>query len=186
MAKGAQKQAQKLFGNEADFTGVERGRGKDDRSQIFPFLTNELDNPQGFGKDALSQMLTQGGEAVSGATGAAGEAANLNASRTGNTAAVPGIIDSTARNAMRQQSNNALDVNIQDAMLKQKQQQAGATGLEGLYGADISSALKSMGLENDTLGEWTKADQATQDAFNNWGKLAIGGSLAGASIQRGG
>lgn len=183
MAKGASNQAQNLFGSEGATSNALTKAGTADRSSIFPFLTNELEDPQGYGQTAVDQMLTQGGQAVSGATGAASEAANLGASRTGNTAAIPGIIDATARNAMKQQSNNALGVDIQNAQLKQKQQQEAASGLEGLYDEDTNAALKAMGLQNDTLGQWTNADKASQSALQGWTQLAEQGALTGAKIN---
>ena len=144
-----------------------------DRSTLFPFLGSELNNPQGFGSDAVAKMLTQGGEAVSEATGAANEAAQLQASRTGNSAAVPGIIDSTARSAMKQQSDNALNVNIKNAMLKNEQQQDAAKALQGIYGEDVGGALKAMGLQNESLGENAAASKAADDAELGWGKLGL-------------
>lgn len=182
MAKGASKQAQNLFGREGAAAGNLGARGTTDYNSIFPFLTGEMTNPQGFGTTALDQMLTQGGEAVSGATGAASEAANLNASRTGNTAAVPGIIDATARNAMKQQSDNALNVNIKNALLKNEQQQAGARGLEGLYGEDLSAALKATGLENETLGEWTGADKAKTNPLSILGMFENNANTAAKAM----
>lgn len=181
MAKGASQAAHAQIGKEGVYGSGQQANQTADRSQLFPFLQNEVTNPQGFGTDTVNQMLTQGGEAVSGATGAASEAANLNASRTGNTAAVPGIIDATARNAMKQQSGNALDVNIQNAMLKQKQQQAGASGLSGLYGEDQNAALKAMGLQNQSIDEWTKASNTNfGDEF-----LSNLGSTLGKSVGSG-
>jgi len=152
-----------------------------DRSTLFPFLGSELNNPQGFGSDAVAKMLTQGGEAVSGATGAANESAQLQASRTGNSAAVPGIIDSTARSAMKQQSDNALNVNIKNAMLKNEQQQDAAKALQGIYGEDVGGALKAMGLQNESLGENAAASKAADDAELGWGKLGLQ-AAAGAAL----
>ena len=182
MAKGAAHRAADQYGAEGAFRDQYNKQNLADRSTIEPFLTNELTNPQGYGADTIAQMLTQGGQAVSGATGAASEAAGLNASRTGNSAAVPGIIDATARNAMKQQSDNALNVNINNAMLKQKQQQAGAAGLENMYGEDQNAVLKSMGLQNESLGQWTNADKATQDALQGWEKAAQQVAVTGAMI----
>jgi hypothetical protein len=141
------------------------------QSAELPFLQNELNNPQGFGQQTLNQIQTQGGQATAGATGAADEAALLNASRTGNTAAVPGVIDQTARNAMKQQSNNVLSSDLANAQLKQEQQQEGSAGLEKMFGTDVSAALQSLGLSNSAIGEWTGADNATQNADLGWGKL---------------
>ena len=174
MAKAEKKLALDQYGREGAFADTLNKRGAGDYSTIDPFLTNELTNPKGFGADTIAQMLTQGGEAVSGATGAAKEAATLNASRTGNAAAIPGIIDATARNAMKQGSDNALNVNIKNALLKNEQQQDAAKGLEGLYGEDVGSALKAMGLQNESLGEGTNASNAANQAKLGWYKAITG------------
>jgi hypothetical protein len=118
-------------------------------------------------------MQTQGGQAVAGATGSGDEAARLNASRTGNTAAVPGVIDQTARNAMKQQSSNVLGTDVANAELKQQQQQEGVSGLEKMYGTDVSAALQALGLSNQAIGEWTGADTSTGNEMQNIAKDAI-------------
>ena len=153
-----------------------------DRSTLFPFLGSELNNPQGFGSDAVAKMLTQGGEAVSGATGAANESAQLQASRTGNSAAVPGIIDSTARSAMKQQSDNALNVNIKNAMLKNEQQQDAAKALQGIYGEDVGGALKAMGLQNESLGENVQASKAADSVPIEWYQAASSNAAKAAEM----
>src|SRR6185437_8996436 len=182
MAKGAKKLALDQYGKEGGAADNLGKRSASDYGAVQPFLQNELIHPEGFGSDAISQMLTQGGQAVSGATGAANEAATLNASRTGNAAAVPGVISQTARNAMKQQSDNALNVNIKDAMLKQQQQQDAAKGLEGLYGEDVAAAMKAMGLQNESLGNNVNASKAVTDVELGWEKAAQQGATTGAMI----
>jgi hypothetical protein len=166
VAKGASTAAQSATGQGKQLEGLYTNEATGLGNEITPFLQNELNNPQGYGAQTLSQMQTAGGQAVSGATGAAGEQAQLQASRTGNPAATAGVIDATARNAMTQQSNNALNINQQNALLKQKQQQAGASGLESLYGQDVNAGLKSLGLEDESINAWTGADKA-----NPWAQV---------------
>lgn len=173
MSKGSSKAAQDQVGVDSGFATGSANRGTGDRSTILPFLTNEINNPTGYDPQTLSAMQTQGGQAVAGSVGQSGEAASLLGSRTGNTAATPGIIDSTARAGMSQQSNNALSILANNAQLKQKQQQAGAEGMEGLYQTDTGNALKALGLSTDSINAWTKANEGTQSAEQGWGKLGI-------------
>jgi len=182
MAKGEKKQALNQFGVEGGYADQMKKNQGADRGQLFPFLSNELYNPEGFGSDTVAKMLTQGGEAVSGATGAANEQSLLNASRTGNSAAVPGIIGSTARSAMKQQSDNALNVDIKDAMLKEQQKQDAARQIQGLYGEDVGAALKGMGLQNESLNAGTEASKAVTDSELGWLKAAQEGAATGAMI----
>lgn len=185
MGKGTSQAAQKQLGVDNGFATASSGRGAGDRSTVLPFLTNEINNPTGYDPQTLSAMQTQGGQAVAGSVGQAGEAASLLGSRTGNTAATPGIIDSTARAGMSQQSNNALSILANNAQLKQKQQQAGAEGMEGLYQADTGNALKALGLSDESLGQWTNADNATSNTIKNGFSdvgTAVGSAAKAAAI----
>lgn len=185
MGKGASQAAQKELGQDNGFADASAGRGTGDRSTVLPFLTNEINNPQGYDPTTLSAMQTQGGQATAAGVGGASQAASLLGSRTGNTAATPGIIDSTARAGMSQQSNNALSILNNNAQLKQQQQQAGAEGMEGLYKTDTGNALQALGLADQSLGQWTNADNATsqtiKNGFDDFGTVAKAG-LGAASL----
>jgi hypothetical protein len=184
VAKGASKASETNYGIGQSYSEGYQGQGGQIASAELPFLQNELTNPQGFGQSTVNQMITQGGQATAGATGAAKEAALLNASRTGNTAAVPGVIDNTTRSAMQQQSNNVLNTNLANANLKQQQQQEGVSGLESMYGTDVSAALQSLGLSNQAIGEWTSADklgaEEWQDLEQDANQIAEEGATHGA------
>lgn len=170
MSKGSATAAKNQVGVNNAYASSFNKSGIQDRSTLEPFLQGEVTNPTGYGQDTVNQMLTQGGEAVSGATGAADEKAGLLASRTGNTAALPGLIGSNARDAMRQNSDNALTVAINNAKLKQQQQQAGAAGLGGLYGEDTKGVLSSLGLANDSINAWTKGREGVSQTVQDYGK----------------
>jgi hypothetical protein len=160
-----------------------QGQGGQIASAELPFLQNELTNPQGMGQQALSQTQTQAGQATAGALGAGKEAATLNASRTGNTAAVPGVIDATTRQAMQQQSNNALQTNLENDQLKQQQQQAGSAGLEKMYGTDVTAALGALGLSNQAIGEWNQAKQVQNQGDLGFLSAANQGAQTGNAIN---
>jgi hypothetical protein len=182
MSKGSSTAAQTNQGIARNYSEGYQGQGGQIASTELPFLQNELTNPQGFGQQDLSQMQTQGGQATAGALGAGKEAATLNASRTGNTAAVPGVIDATTRNAMQQQSNNVLNTDMANEQLKQQQQQEGSQGLEKMYGTDVSAALQALGLSNNAIQDWTGAQSAVQNADLGWYNAANQGALTGAKI----
>lgn len=145
-------------------TGATWGNNYNTQSQqtlgeVQPFLQNELTNPTGLGTSTVDQMKTQAGESAAGATGQAKEAAILNASRTGNTAAVPGIIDAAARSSQAGETSAANNVDIQNSLLKNQQQQSGAAGLEGIYGKEQAAALQSLGLSNTAAQNEETAQQ---------------------------
>jgi len=181
VSKGSANAGKTNYGIGQSYSEGYQGQGGDIASAELPFLQNELTNPQGFGAQTTSQMQTQGGQAVAGATGAAKEAADLNASRTGNTAAIPGVIDANARAAMAQQSNNVLDIAQKNALLKQQQQQEGSEGLEKMYGTDVTAALQSLGLSDQAIGDWTGG----KNVSNNFGEEYLLGASGFGAQQKG-
>jgi phosphoribosylaminoimidazole (AIR) synthetase len=96
--------------------------------------------------------------------------------RTGNTAAIPGLIHSTQQTGMANQSNNALNLMIQNAMQKQTQQQSAAGQLAGLFGTDTKASNDAFSGANDALGTKLKADEAAQQASMS-GIQSMGGLL---------
>ena len=126
---------------------------------VNPFLTNEMTNPQGFGQQTVNAMKTEGGQIAAGAAGQGKEGAILEAARTGNTAALPSIIDAAARNSMTGETNAALGTDLANAKLKQEQQQAGAAGEMGIYDTSTARALSSLGLSNQAAAQEQQALQ---------------------------
>lgn len=179
-AKGTDKQ------NAA--TGQEWGsqynqEGQDTLGAVSPFLKNEMTDPTGLGPQTVAEMKTQGGQIASGGVGAATEAANLRASRTGNTAATSGIIDAAARAGMGTESGVASGVDIENAKLKEQQRQAGAGGLESLYGKETANALSSLGLSNQAAANEQTAQQGNfSDVMSVANAVASPGPLAAFGI----
>jgi hypothetical protein len=181
VAKGAAQEAETNQGIGRSYSQGYQGEGGTIAGEELPFLQNELTNPQGIGQPALSQTQTQAGQATAGALGSAKESATLNASRTGNTAAVPGVIDQATRDAMRQQSSNVLSTNLQNDVLKQQQRQDASTGLEKMYGTDVDAALQALGLSTSAINAQTAADAETNSAIQGY----IGDAEKGASMVPG-
>jgi FlaG/FlaF family flagellin (archaellin) len=136
------------YGSEADTIG----------STLVPTLKGDVTHPQGFNPTDVNNMLVAGEEGAGGATGAITGQANLEAARTHNTGALSGVLDEATREKTRALSSNALNVQNQNAMLKEKQRQAGITGLEGLYGEDVNANLKAQSLVPEDIDAWAKAN----------------------------
>jgi hypothetical protein len=147
--------------------GTLMGEGQQEQGEVLPFLNQEVTNPQGFGQPTMNAITTQTGQAVSGATSAADQSAKLQAARTGNPAAQSAIIANAARTGQNAQSGANLETNIQNAELKQKQQQAGAAGIESLTGLDTNAALGDLGLSNNAIGEWSGANKSAGNLWSN-------------------
>jgi hypothetical protein len=170
VGKGVKKDALANSGKANNLSDQFNTQGKTSYNELFPFLSGEITNPQGFGDDTVSKMLTEGAQTVGGEVGAAGEKANLLASRTGNTAALPAIIGDVARSGMKQQSDNALGIAIANAQQKEKQRQAGAAGVGSMYDQQTTDALKALGLSNESLDV---ANHASPSAWQQAGQLAL-------------
>lgn len=145
------------------------------------FFQNELNNPQGFSPQELAAMLTASSQSVGGSNASAVGGGNQLAARTGNQAGLATSLDNANRQNAKILSGNALDVQGQNALLKEKQQQGGAAGLASLYGTNIGSSLKALGLSNDAIQAWTAADQETMGAIE--GPIEAGMSAAGSAAS---
>jgi len=157
--KKATKAAQSAATTAAD-TGAKYGSSADTvSSTLVPELTREATHPTGFNPTDVNNMLVAGEEGAGGATGSITGEANLEAARTHNTGALSGVLDEAARTKARALSSNALNVQNQNALLKEKQRQSGLSGLEGLYGEDVNAGLKAQGLVPEDINAWTNASK---------------------------
>lgn len=127
------------------------GQSQGISSLLSPYYSNMVTDPQGLGATALTQQLTQAGQGAGGAAGAAKQRAIDIGARTGNTAAIPGIISSANKTGMTNMSDITNNLALKNTMLKQQQQQQGAAGLSSLFGQDLGGSTKFGSLANDAL-----------------------------------
>lgn len=177
MNKFGTKQAQANSGTATGLENTYAGDATATQNEILPFLNQEVTNPQGFGVTGTNEMLTAGGQATSGALGAADEEAKLRASRMGNPSSSASILDAASRSAMKQQSSNALGVDTANLKEKLARQQAGASGISALSSADTKAALDALGLNNQSVQDWTGAYNATNPLNMITGILGNVGTL---------
>ena len=146
-------------------------------STLVPTLTQEATNPTGFTPTQLNNQLVAGEQGAGGATSGITGTAGLNAMRTRNSGALSSVFDAAARRQGQTLSQNALNVQNQNAMLQQKKQQEGLSGLEGLYGTDVGAQLKAMGIVPDDINAEVNASKS------GWMQNLEGGisALSGAS-----
>ena len=142
------------------------------------FFTNEMYNPQGFGPQTLTQMMTQAGQSTAGALGAAKKTGMDMASRTGNLSAIPQVEDSAGKAAIDQMSNSTNSINLQNAMEKMSQQQSGVSGLTGLY-KDLSGQANSY-LQDSIEAQSDRAKAMQEEHADKMSDISTGVSLAGA------
>jgi len=148
------------------------------QSTLLPFFNQEMLNPQGFNPQTMGEMNTVGGQVASGQVGQAAQAAKLAGARTGNLAGTNAAIDQAAREGMKSQSGNALDVNLENQKLKTAQQQAGVSGLSGLSNEDLQAALNSINAASGASNAWSSANTSAWGPFNQ-----IFGDITGGLAQ---
>ncbi len=175
--KGGTEQAQQNINTADKLSSGYATQEQGIQNQLLPFLTAETTNPQGFGQQGTNELLSSGGQEVSGAVGAGDEAAKLRASRLGNPSSSGSIIDAVARSGMAQQSDNALGINTENLGEKLKQQQAGATGIADIGGHDLQAALSSLGMSNDAVSDYIKASAANNPLNTLNGVLQAAGGI---------
>jgi hypothetical protein len=153
-------------------------------SLLVPELTKEAYHPTGFNPQDLNAMLVAGEQGAGGANAAIAGEAGLRGARSRNTGSLSAILDEASRGKTRQLSENALNVQGENAQLKEKQRQAGLAGLTGIRGGDIHAQLQAEGLVPEDINAWVKAASREptmfQDVLGTIG--ALSGSKAGGKI----
>lgn len=108
-------------------------------AQLMPFLTQRLNNPQGFSQGDLGAMLSNALGSSGGATSGITGQANLQAGRTRNAAGLNSALDDAARSRMKTNAGTAEGIAANNAQLKQTQQSSAAQMLSGLYGTNVGA-----------------------------------------------
>lgn len=135
-------------------------------SQLMPFLTRELNNPQGYTQQQTGAQLNAAEAGAGGAAAGLNTEANLNSARNRNSGGFSGALDEAARDKAKTLSNTSSNIAAQNANLEQQHQQSAASGLSNMYGQDTSAQLKSMGLISEDVNSATQAQSAGFSAMN--------------------
>ena len=101
----------------------------------------------------MGQMTTAAEQTAGGSNAGATGQAGLMAARTRNI----GSGQATAANASTKAGENLSEINTgiqsKNADLKAKQQQAGLSGLEHMYGTDVGAGEGALGISNQSLSD---------------------------------
>lgn len=151
---------------------------------LTPKLESDITNPQGYTPQQLAYMNTASQQSLGGSVGGVTGEANLEAARTRNAGGYQGAINSGARSAQRQLSQNALGIQQKQADLQQQQRQQAIQAMMGLYGIDERTAVDYLNSSNTALGEENKATGSNspfmQYLYN--GEKAAGTAAAGGGL----
>ena len=146
-------------------------------STLAPQLQAEAAHPSGMSPTDLAAIDTATKQTAGGTqAGATGQGALL-AARTRNAGGADAAIANAARSGGEQQSQATLDTQMANEKLKEHQQQAGLTGLEGLYGENLSGGLQSAG----QIAPDVNADTNAYNASWSWAKDILDPLLAGGA-----
>jgi hypothetical protein len=137
-------------------------------ASFIPGLERQAQNPTGFTPLEKGRQLTAGAEAIGGVNAGLTGEANLASARTRTAGGFAPALDEAARIKSRQLSTNALGVENQDAILRQKKQQEANQQLGQLYGMDRSNQLRAMGLSDEAINSQVNAGKS------GWQQNAMG------------
>jgi hypothetical protein len=173
--------------NTANSTGAGYGaQASGINAQLLPFLTRELNNPQGFTQQQTGSMLGAAEGGAGGSTAGLTTEANLASARDRNSGGFSGALDDAARQKDKALAGESEGIAGQNAQLQQHQQQAAASGLSSMGENDTNAQLKAMGLEAPDINASVNAGKAGWDALSsaigdagNVAKLAGGFGIPG-------
>jgi hypothetical protein len=174
-AEGAANNTANTLGGEAQGIGA----------NLTPFLTSELEHPQGFSQGDTSAMLSAGLGGAGGANAGLVGQADQRAAVSRNAGGFQAALDDAARQRSKGGAMASENIASQNATLKQNQQQDAAKELGGIYGTDTSGMLQSQGQEASDINAETNASK-TGWLQNTMGILGgiTGGVNAYANLQR--
>lgn len=182
MARAAQNQATNLQQTDSTNAAQMNASAAGVNSTLNPFLTSELQHPQGFSQQDQTSMLSAAEGGAGGATGSLMGQGNLAAARTRNSGGFAGALDASARSRQQAVAGQSEQIAGQNAQLKNTQQQNAAQGLQGLYGTDSSNALKALGLQDQAIGTGVDAGKSgwLQNATGVLNAVSGAGRAAGS------
>ncbi|MFP5231547.1 MAG: hypothetical protein ACLGQX_02835 [Acidobacteriota bacterium] len=129
-------------------------------STLTPFLTAELQHPQGYSQQQLSSMLSAADAGAGGATSAIAGRAMQNAAQTHNSGSLSAVLDDAARQRAKAAADASEQIGAANANLQQQQQQAASNQLQGLYGTNTSGMLQAAGQQAGDINAETNANNS--------------------------
>lgn len=158
--RSAADQASKAA-NDASNTATQYGSAASNvNSQLFPFLTRELNSPQGYTQQQQTAQLGNAMAGTGGATAGINTEANLASARNRNSGGFSGALDQAAREQEKNLAGAAEGIASKNAALQQTQQQGAAEGLSHLYGMDTQAQMRAMGIVPEDVNAEVNANKS--------------------------
>lgn len=183
MPKGVEKDQLANSGNANAISSTAAGNANSLYGTLAPELQAESAHPGGYTPTQLAAQGTAAQQSAGGSQAATVGQAGLLGARTGNKGAGDAAIAAGQRTAGDQLSKAATGIQTNNAGLEQKQQQAGISGMENLYGTNMGSAIGALNTSNQALsGAQGSSQDNYMDLMNTINKIqsTAGGALTGA------
>lgn len=133
-------------------------------ANLLPFLTRELNNPQGYSQQQQGAMLGAAEGGAGGSTAGLTTEANLASARNRNSGGFAGALDEAARQKDKALAGASEGIAANNANLQEQQKQTAASGLQRMGEGDTNAQLKAMGLIAPDINAAANADS---DVFKN-------------------
>ena len=147
---------------------------------LMPQLEAEATHPAGIDPTTMAEMKTNQMQTAGGSNAGAVGQGSLLAGRTRNAGTADAAIEAGSRHSGEQLSNANLETDLANESLKNKQQQAGLSGLEGLNSTDLSGSLGATGQIAPDVNANTNAANASYD----WAKYLLDPAIAAAGNSK--
>ena len=155
-------------------------------AQLLPFLTRQLNNPQGYTQQQTGSMLGAAEGGAGGSTAGLTTEANLAEARDRNSGGFSGALDQAAREKDKALAGTSEGIAAKSANLAQEQQQNAATDLDRMQTTDTDAQLKAMGLvapdvnaQSNASSDWFKDLSSVVGDAGGIAKLAGGFGIPG-------
>jgi hypothetical protein len=162
MGRGAAREAKQNAQAGAGQNQAYAGRATDVYNSLFPQLQNEAQNGLSMSDQAALNTASQ--QSLGGANAAVAGGGDLAAARTRNAGGYAPAVAESAREGMRQNSQNALGTVSKNIAAKQAAERA----LQGLYGTNAEAGIGSLNASTSAVNAETQADQQTMANTKMW------------------
>lgn len=180
--RSANQQANQLqtsAGNAAQTAGA---NAASDRALLMPTLRADLSGNNGLNATQRNNLLVASQQGTGGASAGLAGTAGLTAARSRNSGALSGTLDAIARARNQTASQAGLGVQNESQQLANQRENQALGQVQGLYGTDVSSQLKGMGLQNEAINSelaadktgWLQNAEGVADTLSGMGKNAAG------------
>ncbi len=162
-----------------NFATQNQGKANAAYGSLMPELQQEVSHPTGFTPQQQADMTTASQQSAGGSNaGAVGQGALL-AGRTKNPGTAAAAIDAASRHAGQNLGESTLGIKNADAMLQQKNRQAGLAGLGQLNQQELGGANQALGIVPEAVNASTNAVNASYDWANAFKDVGQGiGAIA--------